>query len=429
MTYAKKGFQGNVIIATLGFLLLICTYAHPGGITDPKRVVKPAALPLQPSGKVFTDPAFNTKLRRITADSNASSLGTHIYSQLQAFSSDNRFVLLIEGDWYTVRRVDNLSLVMRNANWNAPRWYPAQAHTIIHYDTNADTVVRVQLTNMDTKTTSTIFAFPRQYQRVMGNQSFDELSRDGRWMSGMVRRNDDAAVIFAFDTMNRRLTAMLPLPDLYGGACRPDPQWGQVEPDWVGVSPLGRYLVVQWIRDGTARCSGLETFNLEGGSFVGRVHDSHDHGDLGVDVDGTTEFFMTGEYHPSGNPAIGIRKLPGTATVSPKHYVRVVHWGDAEHISCQGPNGVCVITNGYATTNTWRPLEGEIMLLRTNGSVLRLAHHRSSDCGYWVQPRASISLDGRYVIFASDWGRQTGQNSCGADELGRGDAYLIDLQE
>src|SRR5262249_29712193 len=143
-------------------------------------------------------------------------------------------------------------------------------------------------------------------------------------------------------------------------------------------------------------CSGLETFNLQTGDFVGRVYDGHQHGDLGIDVDGVTEFFMTDElYHPSGNAAIGIRKLPGNSRVSPPKYVRVVNWEVGEHISCRGPNGVCLLTNSVDPSNGWNPMEGEIMLLRTNGSVLRLAHHRSSDCGYWVQPRASISSDGR----------------------------------
>lgn len=58
----------------------------------------------------------------------------------------------------------------------------------------------------------------------------------------------------------------------------------------------------------------------------------------------------------------------------------------------------------------------------------RLVHHRSSSCAYWVQPRASLSRDGRYVIFASDWQQETGVNGCDTEKyLGRGDAYVIDL--
>ncbi len=404
-----------------------------GGITDPDLVVTPAALPLQPVGIPFVDPVFGTTLRRVSNTSEGGGFGTHIYSQLQAFSSDNVYLLLIENEDYVVRRVDDLSLVsgLDTSEWNVPRWHPAQAHTLVHFDTNADTVIRLQFTDVDTLTTSTVFTFPAQYERIRGNQSFDELSEDGHWLGGMVTRDDGESVLFALNIQNRTLGALLPIPDLYAGPCDPDPEWGEVEPDWIGVSPLGNYLVVQWARDGTTRCSGLETFDLQSGAFVGRVYDGHQHGDLGVDSDGVTEFFMTFEIAapPPDNdrPALGVRELPGTSTVSQPTYVQVLDWGSGEHISCRGPNGVCLVTAGTWDINGWGPFEGELFLQYTDGSVLRLAHHRSSSCGYWVQPRASISRDGRYVVFASDWGQETGTDSCGGNYLGQGDPYIIDL--
>jgi hypothetical protein len=92
------------------------------------------------------------------------------------------------------------------------------------------------------------------------------------------------------------------------------------------------------------------------------------------------------------------------------------------HISCRGTPGTCVVTTIDNDDGMWSALENEVFLLQTDGQVRRLAHHRSTSCGYWVQPRASISTDNRYVIFASDWGQ-----GCGGSELGQGDAYLIDL--
>jgi hypothetical protein len=64
------------------------------------------------------------------------------------------------------------------------------------------------------------------------------------------------------------------------------------------------------------------------------------------------------------------------------------------------------------------PFQDELFLVYLDGSVRRLTHHRSTKSDYWVQPRASMSRSGRYVVFASDWGRPTG---------GRGDPYLLDL--
>jgi hypothetical protein len=367
-------------------------------------------------------------MRRLT-DSGNSGFATHIYSQLQAFSADNAAVLLIEDEWYTVRRRDTLATLLDasdTADWNAPRWHPTQADTIIHFDSNGDTTLRLQFTNINSGQTTTVFTFPAPYERIRSNQSFDEISQNGRYLAGMASLSDGDQMLFSLNIETGTLGAQLRLSaDLYGGACAPDPDWGEVEPDWIGVSPLGNYMTVQWVRDGTTRCSGLETFDINTGAFVGRVYDGHQHGDIGVMADGVTEFFMTYElYHPSGNLALGYRILPGTATVQDPVYLRTMDWmGD--HISCKGADGVCLITTTGDNSDGWSPLEGELFLQYLDGSVERLAHHRSSGCGYWVQPRASISRNGRFVIFATDWD----SGICNPPvDLGAGDPYIIDLQ-
>lgn len=392
-------------------------------ITDPALVVTQDALAPPAPGETVLDPRFCHPLRRVSASSEGGAFETPEYSQLQAFSADNAYLLLLSPAGYLVRRVDDLGVVagLDTSGWNAARWYPPEPHTILHFDSNADTTLRVQLTNVDDGTTRTVFTFPAQYERVIVNASSDELSDDGRWLAGIASRGDGAWVIFALDVVGGALGAELVIDDLYTGACAPDPEWGNVTPDWVGVSPLGNYLVVQWTRDGTARCSGLETFDPVSGAFVGRVYDGHQHGDLGVRTDGS-EFFMTFElYHPSGNLALGVRDLPGTDTVSEPEYLLVLDWGNGDHISCQGPRGVCLVTAGVWPDNGWSAFEGELFLLYLDGSVERLAHHRSTSCGYWVQPRATISRDGRLVAFASDWGRA---QQC--DDLGRGDPYILE---
>ncbi len=427
----QSGAARAVSVASVLAVLLLApparSAAAAGGVVDPTAVVTPSPLSLQPAGRSFTDPAFATTLRRISDTSDRGGFETPIYSQLQAFSADDRYLLLGGSDGYLVRRTGDGSRVtgLDTSHWNAPRWDPVHPHAIVHFDGNEDLRVRVQRTDVDTAATTTVLTFPAQYQRVRVNQSFDEVSDDGGWLGGMVSRDDGAQVVFALDLEQGRLGALLALPDLYAGPCAPDPIWGELEPDWVGVSPLGRYLVIQWQRDGTARCSGLESFDLSSGAFVGRVYDGHQHGDLGVDADGTHEFFMTFElYHPSGRLSIGRRDLPGTATASPPRYLQLLDWGNAAHISCRGPRGVCLITAGHDPADGWSAFEGEVFLQYADGAVLRLAHHRSTECGYWVQPRATLSRSGRYAAFASDWGRGL---DCSGEGLGRGDPYLLDV--
>jgi hypothetical protein len=192
------------------------------------------------------------------------------------------------------------------------------------------------------------------------------------------------------------------------------------------VSPLGTHLVVQWVRDGRRRCSGLETFGIETGAFVGRVQSHHHHGDLGVMPDGT-EFFMTFELaHPDDNnfPSVAYRLLPGPAVgEADAVHVAMIGWFGS-HISCQGPPGACLVSTTRDGDGSWSPFEAELFFVDLDGSVGRVAHHRSSSCGYWTQPRATVSALGRFVAFASD--RAGG--GCGGGDLGRGEAFIIDLE-
>jgi hypothetical protein len=377
-------------------------------------------------GEWYTSP-FNTRLTALSPEANSN----HAYSQLQAFSSDSVFVLLAEdipgspSALNVIRRMSDRATVLSSPTglWGNPRWDPASPSKLIHFNPKNSGELLVQRTDVLTGATETAFTFPAEYQSYLTNQSFDELSRDGRWMAGQALGTGNWSRIFAVDLVNQTLGAQLDPEALYAGPCTPDPEWGELDPDWVGVSPLGTYLVVQWATDGTGRCEGLETYDIATGEYVGHVTSGHPHADLTVLADGITEVFVTNElYGPTAeqgwvggasvqpidteNPALAYRVLPGPATgeASP-HFLYLIDWGGFEHISCRGPIGTCVVT-GYPSpeNGSLDPLEDEIYLIRLDGTgVVRLAHHHSSGSDYWTQPRASISLDGRYVIFDTDW--------------------------
>jgi hypothetical protein len=192
-------------------------------------------------------------------------------------------------------------------------------------------------------------------------------------------------------------------------------------------------LVIQWVRNGTQPCSGLETYDLQTGAFVGRVIPDHSHGDLGITADGQ-EFFLTSSDHPDDPNMAGLAYylLPGTATQAEPHYVQLLDWKALpSHISCQGPPGVCLISatswpDATCCRSEWQPFQQEIYLQYLSGGaqpnyepVVRLAHHRSSEQGYWAQPHATLSQDGHYAVFGSDWGIDAGQEHV--------DSYLIEL--
>ncbi len=398
-----------------------------GGISSKTQVVSERSLTNPGLNVSVNEPGFGTKIRRITNKVTTGGWGTQIYSQLQSFSKSLTYVLLYEDGDTIVRRMNDLSLmnISNLGEFNVPRWYSDRE--LFVFDNNADEVLRAQIGDVSNNTLRTVFTFPTKYQRINGNRSFDELSHDSRWVAGMASSGNDD-LIFALNITDRRIGAELSLANLYRTACRPDPQYGTVPPDWIGMSPSGRYLMVQWAADGTDRCNGLESFNADTGAFVGRVYDGHQHGDIGMTPEGV-EYFMTFELRGPdgstriGDPHISVRMLPGSATgASAPKYLTALGWDQSGgHISCQGRGEFCAIST-YG--NPTQPFGSEIFLQYIDGRVLRVAHTRSTSCGYWVQPRPSLAPNNKYVIFASDWG----VDRCSSNEgLGRGEAYLVEL--
>jgi uncharacterized repeat protein (TIGR01451 family) len=369
-------------------------------------------------------------MRRVSNLSERGGLEVPTYSQLQAFNADSTLMLLTSSEGYRIRRVSDFSevQVFQGFNRQVPRWHPTRSNILVHFDEDWDADVTLQETDVLTNQTTALYTFP-DYKAIDSNRSFDELSRDGRWLAGYAIRNDNRREIFTFDLANRRVGLRLPLDQL----CTPDPQWGLLEPDWLAPSPLGRFLVTQWVSNGTQRCNGLETYDLQTGAFVGRIVPSHPHGDLGITADGQ-EFFLTGSDHPDDPNMTGLAYylLPGTATQAQPHYVQLLDWKALMvHTSCQGPPGVCLISatswpEATCCRSGWQPFQQEIYLQYLSGGdkpnygpVVRLAHHRSSEQGYWAQPHATFSQDGHYALFGSDWGIDVGQEHV--------DPYLIEL--
>lgn len=72
----------------------------------------------------------------------------------------------------------------------------------------------------------------------------------------------------------------------------------------------------------------------------------------------------------------------------------------------------------------WIPYQGEIFRMKWDGSVIeRLAHNRTKAVAYWNQPRASVSVSGRYLFWSSNYRR----NHVPSAPDNYADVYLIDF--
>ena len=99
---------------------------------------------------------------------------------------------------------------------------------------------------------------------------------------------------------------------------------------------------------------------------------------------------------------------------------------------------VIASTYRYGTnTAPWRAWDDEIIGIDTTGGIggviYRFAHHRSDSRGdtdpttpyFWYEPIASVSPDGRWVLFTSNWEKTLGRDA--AEGTARQDVFVVQL--
>jgi hypothetical protein len=105
-------------------------------------------------------------------------------------------------------------------------------------------------------------------------------------------------------------------------------------------------------------------------------------------------------------------------------------WGQDTHpswnnVQADEKQPVCLAV--YRADNlVQRAWDGEIVCVETDGvasTVWRFAHHRSQYLSFWDSPRANVSQDGRFALFASNWELTLGIGPYGPRE----DAFIVRL--
>lgn len=103
-------------------------------------------------------------------------------------------------------------------------------------------------------------------------------------------------------------------------------------------------------------------------------------------------------------------------------------WNDAD---AHDSTPVCATTHTYDGDNDIdRPFAREIFCVETDGlgsTIWRFAHNRASWVAphYNTQPLGTVSPDGSFFLFTSNW---EGQLGIGADGIPRSDVFILKLQ-
>lgn len=384
-------------VAALALLLGSSAGTGPERLADVALVTVPP-MPRPGYLEPTVDPAFATPFVRVSDPGRvllpgvvcAPSHCRHRYASTQAWNADQTLLILDKGcrglcflDGRNYR-----PLFQRDPGASC-EWHPAEPDQMICV---SETEIFRWSVRSDTRTT--VFA-PRDY----GALSFGpkgNLTADGDRL--VLRATDRAGVRVAFAY------------DLASGTKHPDIPLGRLEGEnsYCTISPTGLYVFCfQRMPEG-----GHAAYVLSlDGEQVQHWAENHrpGHGDMTVDADGHDVYVGISKADPDKYRVIKRRLSDGAVTVlTPR--------GPAQHASLRssGRPGWVFLTYGRTAGRAGRSgrlrLYGEIVALRVDGSgeVRRIVHTRTAGDGYLAEAHASPSPDGSQVIWASNWGDETG---------------------
>ena len=415
--------RANVKLIFLFLLFDFCSIVHAQWVTHHDPVFQPN-IPKPSVGVAITDPKFGTALTRL---SNARELGyagiVPQYSKRQAWNVDESLMLLFTGDGRTLLYDGETYQFIKEIGGVGGEdvfWHPTNPEIIIYAQDNA-----LYSYNVKTETTTQIRSFAGY--TFTNTRGEGNLSRDGRYYAFVGQVYDTTTHfrdIVVYDITADSVISKLELPLTLSDF------------DWVSISPLGNYVVVDYATGNTGRFEGIEVYDKKL-NFIWQKPLGAGHSDLGIDADGNEVLVM--DYYDSGTNSDFVKKL--RLSDGKETSLLELSWQFDLHISCRNEarSEWCFVStfDGEARltddSTSWLPFEDEVFALKLDGSgeVQRIAHHHSRRFSpttpdrdhsvYWAEPHATVSRKGERILFGSNWREKIEEDSSV-------DAYIVDFR-
>ena len=378
-------------------------------------------------GKGYIDASFGCAVKRLT-DGQEETLwnGTHpslgiYYSTLTPMNSTDSMVMIgsNDGSWRITDTAGNVIVgtdKMPKMNDGHPVW-DASDGTAFYY-TYGNGLYKATVHDHEIKT-----LMLNRFSEYSGVTSPDaaDLSEDGDHIALVGEKSDKTMDVFVWGLNGRRKTS------IYKTTCTVN-QWGienTPQPGCVHKLLLtpNNLLAIDFSQDGTGPEQGVRLWD---GKNLLHLQDGTNHIDTGYDLNNVAVFIevgrnstLSGEANPCGSGwGLDVRQIHNLRSATCL-LDRQPSW----HVSYRGgptqpwavlsffddrKNGPEFFNNDgrfrQPSTANWLLYEDEIVLARIDGrEIYRLAHARSRSAeNYSAQPHASISRDGKYVLFNSN---------------------------
>jgi len=343
------------------------------------------------------DPIYNTKITRITGDSNMSipnisnvtwkNVARHGYSTRQPWNADESIIylgkhkdlkgssgpdLFLDGESYAVIKEARLP------RGNEHRWH----------HTNPDLFVIVRDTEIiswsySTERITQLISYPGYTNVKMGGTgNFSDVGN--RVAVSATKNKDNKTVIFTLDLAAKSKGVDIDIPD-------------NVELDYVSISALGNYIIVK----GSVSLGGDRAwvYDLKG-NLIGfwNEYGRPSHFDLAVDQNGDEVAVGVSKSNPDKGCLIKRRLFDGKVTV-------LTDGGWPPHTSARAIQRPGWVFASTSSSTNYPPYLNEIIAVKLDGSrIERICHTRNVLDEYLNEAHPCPSPSGSRVIFASDWG-------------------------
>jgi hypothetical protein len=376
----------------------------------------------------FPDPTFGTTVTRVTDPSMAPEamanpvLGLrHEYARFPVLNADNTKVVLqvlggADGGVFEVRDLASGKLLYKiSPERGDPEmsWHPTSPHLLFYRSGN-----EVEVLHADSGRIETLMAFQQYY--AISTREEGRPSDDWRYYAFLGFRDSSYATadIVVADLVEKRVVATWP---------------NAGSPDWVSMSPSGKYVVVQWTDDQGTRLYDRDTL-----AYVRTVISNAPHCDFAFDADGDEVLVyqatsgkqideLSCPKPPNGSPIASARLVDGKKKIllgdcnkadwTPVITGALVGWNwftpHFSGIASRRHPGWVLVSTYTTPENGTHPYAREVFWLKLDGSgqIRHITHHHSDQVStdekkdYWAEPQATSSWDGTIVLFSSVWGK------------------------
>lgn len=372
------------------------------------------AVPLfdrPPLHQPVVDPTFGTTITRLTDaamtedDPQHPALGLrHEYARYPALNADHTKLLVrVLGGAYRgffeVRELATGALIHRLSTAGEPEgsWHPTDPDLLFYRSGN-----EVGILSLRAGQSATLMSFP-QYHSISTREE-GRPSDDWRYFAfiGYHDSSFSSADLVVADLVEKRILATLPDAGI---------------PDWISMSPSGRYVVAMWVTG-----EGTRVYNRDNLSVLRLAFHDYAHADFALDGE-DNEVIL---YHGTSSRQIQELGAPSGAALAmsrlsdgKKTLLLEIPWEITPHFSglASRTHPGWVLVSTYTSVETApQPFSREIFWLKLDGSgaARRIAHHHSDQAfhvgpsgeeekDYFSEPQATSSWDGNIVLFSSVW--------------------------